>query len=221
MGSGARAGPGVVAAVFALAALVPVSAGAQHVSRADTPVQRLERAADLVDWARAEGDPLALVVAARMSRGVALDDPLAPETLWAEARLLARGDTAVLALIEREAADQDRGVCSGPTRSEGRLAPGQSRTIRLAVAGHEIADAALRLPAHAPAGSDLDLIVTDTGGRGVTSSTGPSTGVPGTAAYVQWTPSAPAEVQVTVANVGGQTNDYRLTLAPAQGGPCR
>ncbi|WP_269514499.1 hypothetical protein [Brevundimonas subvibrioides] len=186
-----------------------------------TAVQRLERAEDVADWARAERDPLAMVVAARMSRGVGIDDPLAPERLLAEARLMARGDATVLAVVAEEEAAEDRGVCVGPTRSEGLLSPGQRQSVRLRVAGGEIADAALRLPAGAPGGADLDLIVTDMQGRRIAALTGPDSGVAGRAAYVQWRPDYPSDVDVSVLNVSRVSTTYRLTLAPSQGGRCR
>jgi hypothetical protein len=190
-------------------------------------------AGDLALLGRAQAEPSILAAALALllmsGAGTEAGDPWGGDLLLAEARALARGDPAAGAALDRLAA-QRRGVVDGISRGDLRLAPGETRTIRLLVAGGEPAsvEAWLRRGSE---GADIDLTVTTpdgaggagTGAEGVVelaSDRGPRTGVPGFRAFAEWVPERCGAVEVTLVNRGSAPAAVVFLAPPAGRSDC-
>lgn len=105
-----------------------------------------------------------------------------------------------------------RGVLQGVSRLDLSLAPGETRTLSLIMAGNETAIVEVRLKRGADA-ADIDLRVLANGSL-LREDTGPATGTPEVGAYVEFRTAGCIEVDVEITNTGtGPAN--AVMLAPA------
>lgn len=129
-----------------------------------------------------------------------------PARLLATARVLAAGDTNLLALmrpLERAAAQivrgGPRGSARGPRQLYGRVGPSEMRAHTVEFRGREPAVVYVS----GDGDSDLDVFVYDAAGQLVASAVGPRD-----ECVVRWTPDRLGVFRVEVRNVGGAANWY-------------
>lgn len=176
---------------------------------ADSLHARLDLARALAAEGRAARDPLALIVAARIRRdlamsprGAAAADPAGldgPASLLAEARRLAGRDRRVSALADDVVASGEKGRARGPLYEIGKLAALARETHgELRFAGGR------RAEVYIEATRPVTLAVR--GGDG-----GPLCAPPvGPVAYCWWTPAAETSVAVEIVNTTREPLAYRL-----------
>lgn len=204
---------GLVAAVLlaGLACVAPVAA--QQPSLRDS----LDLARAVAGDGRAARDPLALIVAARLRRDLAMtrrDDAAprgapsaadlarldAPQTLVAEAKRLARGRSAIVALADEILATGEKGRERGPLYDIGKLAAG----------GREAYDnmrfvAGRRAEVYVEGVLKLALVVRDADGRTICADD-----AGGPVAYCWWTQARDGAVRIELLNRAGVDNAYRM-----------
>ncbi|MBL4916171.1 hypothetical protein [Szabonella alba] len=178
-----------------------------------TDLQRMELSMRLHRAGRAAGDAVLLLAAARLRQSVAplraADWPVLPEgdamahgassplnaaDMLAQARRLAEGQDALLALIEDAEAERMKGVASGPLHRLGTIAPdARDRYEALPFRGGEYAE----VYAEAQGGADLLLTVLDAEGRTVCADSDNSA-----IAYCGWRPERAGEFTIILENRG-------------------
>lgn len=133
--------------------------------------------------------------------GEGADVPVSAEDMLAEAKELASGDDAMLAMIEDIEAEGGRGRIGGPIRSLSRLPAGYYDTYQIPYYGGVFAELAIVGDGDA----DLDLLVTDEGGNTICYDTSYSDKL-----YCSWTPRWDGYFIVQVKNMGRIRNSYYL-----------
>jgi hypothetical protein len=181
-----------------------------------SPVKIAELSARLFAMGVAAGDPVLILSAARMRKGLApvagdraaVDGvagegaPLSWEEMLASAEGLAEGDEALLGLIEDARAEGTKGVASGPVYNIGQLANGKGDTYPpIEFRGGEYAEVYVE----AKAAVNLNLGVYDDKGRLVCSDTDISH-----IAYCGWTPATAGTFTLKVDNKGPAAAAYAL-----------
>ena len=144
-----------------------------------TGVEQLALSQSLYEVAAENRDPLAMIVAARLRAGVAVEDReyeaeaedgevedgeiafASAEDMFEEARVLARGDETLNGLIEDAEAEQGRGRVSGPGRDTGFVRAGSTTFYNVSFRGGERA----AVYANGPGITDLDMYVYDQNGN--------------------------------------------------------
>lgn len=119
------------------------------------------------------------------------------------------GGTEAAADIGR---DQSRGVISGVSRLDVTLAPGETETVLMTMAGGELAVIEARLK-RGSLGADLDLIVEGDQGLRLEDA-GPQSGTVDIGTYLEFRPERCIELTVHLVNRGTQSASAVL-LAPA------
>lgn len=181
-----------------------------------SPVKIAELSARLYATGMQAGDPLLVLSAAKLRKGLApvagghaavggtVGDgaPLGWEDMLASATALAGDDPVLLGLIEDAGLERPRGVASGPVYNIGSLGNGKGDTYPpIEFRGGEYAEVYVE----AKAATNLNLAVYDDKGRLVCSDTDISP-----IAYCGWTPASPGSFTLKVDNKGPAGADYAL-----------
>ncbi|MCR8724195.1 hypothetical protein [Frigidibacter sp. ROC022] len=199
------------ALVLSLALALPAAAG-------DGSLRQLDLSAQLYARGIADGDPLLVLAAAKLRKGLSFTpaprdtktpaaDAAAPAPItWDEmldsARELAAGDPALLGLIEDVAAESAKGVTTGQVYSISRIDDGGEDVYdNLPFAAGEYAEVYVE----SADGSDLNLYVYDAAGRLVCSDTDISA-----ISYCGWRPSEGGAFTIRVENRGQGDAGYSL-----------
>jgi hypothetical protein len=185
-------------------------------AEAPSPVKVAELSARLYAAGMAAGDPLLVLSAARLRKGLApvatgraaVDGlagegaPLSWEEMLASASELAAGDETVLGLIDDARVETTKGVASGPVYNIGSLGNGNGDTYPpIEFRGGEYAEVYVE----ARAATNLNLAIYDDKGRLVCSDTDISH-----IAYCGWTPATPGSFTLKVENKGPVGAEYAL-----------
>ena len=171
---------------------------------------RFDRARAAADYGRAARDPLALIVAARMRRDIGmtrrtpnaaeapgLDDP---RSLVEEAKRMARGRRAVLALADETLATGEKGRERGPLYEIGRIANAGSETFdAMTFAGGK------RAEVYVEGARRLALVVRDAAGRTICADD-----AAGPVAYCWWKQDAAGAVRIEILNRAPADNAFRM-----------
>lgn len=180
------------------------------------PLQQMRTARALYDIGVAEGDPLYILAAARLRKSVeprpidrapeggtaATGAPLGWQDILAAAASLIVGDPILLGLAEDIAAENSKGVMTGPVYSIVDIrAGGQDRYPGLPFTGGQYAE----IYVEGPSGTDLNLTVRDDQGRLVCSDTDISA-----IAYCGWKPATDGRFAITVENQGRTGGRYSM-----------
>lgn len=206
----------VLSAVALATTVAPVAAGDGTTPSAKMDVAVL--AERLTSHALATHDALALVMAARLKimhpghaaqggpRGPAGaakpgPHPRSAEALLERARTLARGQPALLELIDDTAADRPRGLVDGPRLHSAVAPPLATHTYREAFRSDEAATVLIA----GDGDSNLDLYVFDEGGRRICSSEQLDD-----VEVCRWRPPAPGRYTIHIVNRGRADNRYEL-----------
>jgi hypothetical protein len=181
-----------------------------------SPVKVAELSARLYAAGMAAGDPLLVLSAAKLRKGLApvvgeraairgvlgQGGPLGWEEMLASAAELAGDDAVVLGLIEDASVEMSKGVASGPVYNIGSLGNGKGDTYPpIEFRGGEYAEVYVE----AKAATNLNLGVYDDKGRLVCSDTDISA-----IAYCGWTPASGGSFTLKVDNKGPVGADYAL-----------
>lgn len=181
-----------------------------------SPVKVAELSARLYATGMAAGDPLLVLSAAKLRKGLApvagdraamggvagAGAPLGWEEMLASASALAGEDAAILGLIEDAKVEANKGVAAGPVYNIGSLGNGKDDTYPpIEFRGGEYAEVYVE----AKAATNLNLAVYDDKGRLVCSDTDISH-----IAYCGWTPASPGTFTLKVENKGPVEADYAL-----------
>jgi hypothetical protein len=185
-------------------------------AEAPSQVKVAELSARLYAAGMAAGDPLLVLSAARLRKGLApvatgraaVDGlagegaPLSWEEMLASASELAAGDETVLGLIDDARVETTKGVASGPVYNIGSLGNGNGDTYPpIEFRGGEYAEVYVE----ARAATNLNLAIYDDKGRLVCSDTDISH-----IAYCGWTPATPGSFTLKVENKGPVGAEYAL-----------
>lgn len=179
------------------------------------PLKQAEASRVLYDTGVATRDPLLVLAAAKLRRGLGLsptdrmaedgtpgDGALDADAMLATARDLATGDDMMLGLIDDVASENTKGVVSGPVYNNARIGGGQTDTYRaVPFEGGTYAE----IYVEAKGSNDLNLKVTDDQGRLVCSDTDASA-----IAYCGWSPRSTGDFTIAVQNASGGSADYAL-----------
>lgn len=199
-----------------LLALCVISFALPAWAEGPSPVKLAELSARLYAAGMAASDPLLVLSAARLRKGLALvpadraavdgvagaGAPLGWEEMLASAAELAAGDEVVLGLIEDARVEASKGVASGPVYNIGSLGNGKGDTYPpIEFRGGEYAEVYVE----AKAATNLNLAIYDDKGRLVCSDTDISH-----IAYCGWTPASPGSFTLKVDNKGPMGADYAL-----------
>ncbi len=181
-----------------------------------SPVKVAELSARLYAAGMEAGDPLLVLSAAKLRKGLApvagdrlavagtvgAGAPLGWEEMLASAAALAGDDAVVLGLIEDAQVEANKGVASGPVYNIGSLGDGKGDTYPpIEFRGGEYAEVYVE----AKAAVNLNLAIYDDKGRLVCSDTDISH-----IAYCGWTPATPGTFTLKVDNKGPAAADYAL-----------
>ena len=179
------------------------------------PLKQAEASRVIYDTGVATRDPLLVLAAAKMRRGLGLsptdrmaedgtpgDGALDADAMLATARDLATGDDMMLGLIDDVASENTKGVVSGPVYNNARIGGGKTDTYRaVPFEGGTYAE----IYVEAKGSNDLNLKVTDAQGRLVCSDTDSSA-----IAYCGWSPRSTGDFTIAVQNASGSSADYAL-----------
>ena len=179
------------------------------------PLKQAEASRMIYDTGVATRDPLLVLAAAKMRRGLGLsptdrmaedgtpgDGALDADAMLATARDLAAGDDMMLGLIDDVASENTKGVVSGPVYNNARIGGGKTDTYRaVPFEGGTYAE----IYVEAKGSNDLNLKVTDDQGRLVCSDTDASA-----IAYCGWSPRSTGDFTIAVQNASGGSADYAL-----------
>ena len=179
------------------------------------PLKQAEASRVIYDTGVATRDPLLVLAAAKMRRGLGLsptdrmaedgtpgDGALDADAMLATARDLATGDDMMLGLIDDVASENTKGVVSGPVYNNARIGGGKTDTYRaVPFEGGTYAE----IYVEAKGSNDLNLKVTDDQGRLVCSDTDASA-----IAYCGWSPRSTGDFTIAVQNASGSSADYAL-----------
>lgn len=203
---------------------------AQQASAATTPqamgVEKVKLAADLAAYGRQSGNPVALLLAGQLHAEVggtearrektseAAGDagaapaaaktdraPMTAEALFTEARTLARGDSELLARIERTAQRQSKGRVEGPAYHQDSVSARTNDWYTLNFRGGEPA----RIAVIGDGDTDLDLYVYDQNGNLICSDTDYTDRL-----ICAWNPAWTGQFRVKISNLGRVYNRYTL-----------
>lgn len=180
------------------------------------PLRQAQASRVIYDAGIARRDALLVLAAAKMRRELALQPSarMADEgeagaealldgaTMLEEARALAVGDPALLALIEDVAAEASKGVLNGPVYNIARIGAKKTDIYRSVPFG---AGEYAEIYVEAKDSSDLNLKVHDAQNRLVCSDTDISA-----IAYCGWKPRQAGSYTITVENMTGNTVQYSL-----------
>ncbi len=190
--------------------IVGLAALAGAPARADDLRGALDLARAVAQQGRAARDPLALIVAARIRRDLAMaprgasrgDEPGldTPASLLAEARRMARGDRRVASLADDAAATGEKGRERGPLYDIGRLAAGGRETYTAISFA-----AGRRAEVYVEASRRVAVTVRDDAGAPICADD-----AGGPVAYCWWTPERATTVSVEVVNPTREPNAFRL-----------
>ncbi|MEM9911720.1 MAG: hypothetical protein AAF922_13145 [Pseudomonadota bacterium] len=163
-------------------------------------------------WAEAHENQSVLAasieLALRSGASLERDDPWSIAEI-VEVLLLMPGGVEEMARIN---ISRTRGVISGVSRLDVTLAPRETETVTMTMAGGELAVIEARLKRDS-IGADLDLIIeTETGLR--LEDTGPETGTVEIGTYLEFWPETCMELKIYLSNSGSQ-NASAVLLAPA------
>lgn len=181
-----------------------------------SPLKIAELSARLYAAGMQAGDPLLVLSAAKLRKGLALvasdraavdgvagqGAPLGGDEMLASAEALAAGDEILLGLIADVRIETSKGVASGPVYNIGSLATGRGDTYPpIEFRGGEYAEVYVE----AKAAVNLNLTVHDDKGRLVCSDTDISH-----IAYCGWTPAEGGSFTLKVENKGPTAAAYAL-----------
>lgn len=181
-----------------------------------SPVKVAELSARLYAAGMEAGDPLLVLSAAKLRKGLAPvagertavggtageGTPLSWEEMLTAATELAVEDPMLLGLIEDARVEANKGVASGPVYNIGSLDNGKGDTYPpIEFRGGEYAEVYVE----AKAATNLNLAIYDDRGRLVCSDTDISH-----IAYCGWTPASPGTFTLKVDNKGPVGADYAL-----------
>lgn len=194
-----------------------------HIALADgpAPLRQIEASRVAYDAGIANDDPLLVLAAAKLRRGTDLQEAdrtpdeidagtgtgadtefLTWQSMVEEARALARGDPAMLGVIDDMVDESTKGVVIGPVYNRARLGPkGRDVYGKVPFKGREYAE--IYVEARGP--QDLNLFVYDAQNRLVCSDTDPSA-----IAYCGWTPRKTGDFSIRVENASGASAAYAL-----------
>jgi hypothetical protein len=187
---------------------------------AEEPVARLQTASDLLAVGRDTKDPLVLIVAARIAKGVGGTEvdlkpdrkgaagsaqksgqPVSADSLLAEARDLAKGEKIMNLLIEETAAMAAAGAAGQPKTHQDTVQAGTTDVYSVVFSGGQLAEVGIA----GDGSGDLDLLVYDENDHLVCRSTGSSD-----REYCQWWPKWTGPFRIEVQNLSTAPNLYRL-----------
>lgn len=203
---------------------------APQASVATTPqalgVEKAKLAADLAVYARQASNPVAMLLAAQLESEVGgsetprkkMSEPAggtptgespakaerpqaSADTLFAEARTLARGDNELVARIDRTAQRQSKGRVPGPARHVDRVDARTNDWYTIPFRGGEPA----RLVVLGDGDTDLDLFVYDENNNLVCSDTDYTDRL-----VCAWNPVWTGNFRVKISNLGRVYNQYTL-----------
>lgn len=185
-----------LAALLALAAL-PAAAG---------PAATADLSARLYAEGVAQGDAVMVLAAARLRKSAGLPPdstvPLGWQVMLDRAAELAGDDPTVLGLIADAAAEQAKGVSTGPVFRLDRIEPGATdRFPPLDVTGGQRTEVYVE----PDIATDLNLVVRDGSGTVICADTDASP-----IAYCAWTQAEPDSVAIEVTNAGPTASPYAL-----------
>ncbi len=194
-------------AVMVAGMLLALSAGPVHAEDNALPVGMWEisvASRALKDLRGQSANPLLDLAQARLLilSGATLetDDPWQVHEILNDA---VSGNATADRVVALEAIRLDaagRGSVTGPTRHDVMLEPEGEVQFELTFSTGEYALVEVRLRGNSP-GADVDLVVTRADGHVIASDTGPTTGIEGFAAYVEWLPENCDAVQVSMRNI--------------------
>jgi hypothetical protein len=189
-------------------------------------VEKAKLSADLAAYARQSSNPVAMLLAAQLESEVGgsetprekMSEPTGEahagdsaakterprataDTLFAEARTLARGDSELIARIDRTAQRQSKGRVPGPARHVDRVDARTNDWYTIPFRGGEQA----RLAVVGDGDTDLDLYVYDENGNLVCSDTDYTDRL-----VCAWNPVWTGNFRVKISNLGRVYNEYVL-----------
>jgi hypothetical protein len=212
-----------LAGAFAVSAAMaapkkPNAAANTSASPEAAAVDKLATAHALVRYGDANGDPLALITAAKMLKEVGSSageakrtggkaaaskgrpDVFAPDAVLERAKVLAAGRADVIALADDVAKSGSRGRLGGPGRMITVVGSGETDTFQVAFEGEEPA----RVLVSGDGDSDLDLYVYDENGNQICKDDDYSDDM-----ICGWTPAWTGKFSIKVRN-RGIANEYIL-----------
>lgn len=182
-----------------------------------TGVELIALSGDLYQYGVDNRDPLAVIVAARMRASVQVTDSdheaegdvepggdgafISAEDMFEEARILARGDEMIVAMIDDATADDSRGRVGGPGRSSGVLAARGRASYNIAFTGGQRAAVS-----SAGAGrTDIDMYIYDANGNLICRDINYSD-----RSFCAWTPRWTGTFRIELRNLGGVSAPYSV-----------
>jgi len=189
------------------------------VSAAAQGVADIKLASDLAAYARRAKNPAAMLVAAQIMKNTPVRDAAAkkngakagaaaakrfvtPETLLAEAKTMAGGNTDLVAMIDTEATlAATRGAANGPQRIYENVLAGRTDVFQIKFIGGEKAQVGVVGDGDA----DIDLYIYDENDNLIESDADRTS-----ACIAEWTPSWTGTFKVKIKNIGSVRSDYLL-----------
>jgi hypothetical protein len=218
----APAAPGAAPAPMT-AAHKGTNVGAKGTAESSAAVETVALADQLAVYGIHAGDPIAIVQAAKMKKGVpsrVLDakkttegkGAAAPKTsgydldanaLLTRAEGMAAGNATIIGLIRDARATKSRGATRGPTVHSDRINAGDTDVYNIAFRGGE--QAAVFVSGDGD--TDLDLFVMDENGNQICSDTDNTDTM-----LCRWTPAWTGTFQIRIKNYGRVYNAYKLAV---------
>lgn len=200
----------------ALALALSLSTALPALAEGLSPIKTAELSARLFEAGVETGDPLLILSAAKLRKGLGLtkgtlvaegataaeDAPLSWEDMIAVAEELSEGDETLTGLAEDIRAETSKGVSSGPVYNIGSLGNGGTDTYpTVDFVGGDYAEVYVE----AKSATDLNITILDSKGRLVCSDTDVSH-----IAYCGWRPDATGGFVMKVENNGPASANYAL-----------
>ena len=197
-------------------------AGGPKPPAADEPIARLQMASDLLAFGLDTKDPLALIVAARITkalggtevdlkpdgRGAAASaqksgQPVSADSILVEAHDLAKGEKITNLLIDETAAMGAAAGAGQPKTHQDTVQAGATDVYSVVFSGGQLAEAGIA----GDGSGDLDLLVYDENDHLVCRSTGSSD-----REYCRWWPRWTGPFRIEIQNLSTAANLYRLAM---------
>jgi hypothetical protein len=194
-------------------------AGGPKAPAADEPIARLQMSSDLLAFGRDTRDPLVLIVAARIMKGLGSTEvdlkpegraatgsaqksgqPVSPESTLVEARDLAKGEKITNLLIDETVA-MGAAATGRPKTHQDTVQAGATDVYSVVFSGGQLAEAGIA----GDGSGDLDLLVYDENDHLVCRSTGSSD-----REYCRWWPRWTGPFRIEIQNLGTAANLYRV-----------
>ena len=194
-------------------------ATAPKAAAADEPIARLQMAFDLLAFGRDTKDPLVLIVAARITKGLGGTEvdlkpdrggagsaqkpgqPVSADSILVEARDLAKGEKITNLLIEETAAMVPAAGAGQSKIHQDTVQGGATDVYSIVFSSGQLAEAGIA----GDGSGDLDLLVYDENDHLVCRSTGSSD-----REYCRWWPKWTGTFLIEVQNLSAAANLYRL-----------